>query len=282
MAQRKSPPGGKPAAKKGSTRPAGKPATTSSAKVPTAPRKAPPRKPGKSIVHQKQTPWGMIISIGAVVAFAAAVVIVVIATSGGGGNSAGSGGKKCSGQNARYCLPELAAAKQIQGVTYKVEPNHKHVFHTVKYDASPPIGGDHSQYWADADGTVYPQPIANENAVHILEHGGVWVTYREGLPAGEVSTLAADVQGQKYVMMSPYPNLKSKVSLQAWGYQLFVNDVNDPRIAQFISTLAGNNDIAPEQNGAYQQPTFKADPSTFGHPLFAAASGGGATMSANS
>jgi Protein of unknown function (DUF3105) len=276
MAQRKSPPGGKPAAKKGTTRPAGKPAATPSAKVGAAPRKAPPRKPGKSIVHQKQTPWGAIISIAAVVAFAAAVVIVVIATRGGGGSDKGA---KCSGANSRYCLPELAAAKQIKGVTYKIEPNHEHVTHAVKYDATPPIGGDHSAYWADADGTVYPHPIANENAVHILEHGGVWLTYREGLPASEVATLANDVKGQKYVMMSPYPNLRTKVSLQAWGYQLFVDDVNDPRIAQFIGLLAGNIDIAPEQNGSYQQPTFKAHPSTFGHPLFAPVTGTANTMS---
>lgn len=277
MAQRKSPSGGKPAAKKGTTRPAGKPG---SANLGTGPRKAPPRKPGKSIVHQKQTPWGLIISIGAVVAFAAAVVIVVIATRGSNSNDAGGSGKCSDSANARYCLPELAAAKQINGVTYKHEPNHTHVTHAVKYDSTPPVGGDHSGYWADAEGTVYPQPIANENAVHALEHGSVWLTYREGLPADQVSTLAALVQGQKkYALMSPYPGLKSKVSLQAWGYQLFVNDVNDPRIAQFISLLAGNTDIAPEQNGSYQQPTFKAHPSTFGHPLFAPVSGSAETMS---
>jgi hypothetical protein len=284
MAQRKSPSGGKPAAKKGTSRPAGKPATGSSAKVsttkpvgatkPPVARSGPPRKPGKSIVNQKQTPWGLIASIAAVVVFAAVVVIVVVATRKSGGNTNAAGGPKCSGANSRYCLPELAAAKQISGVTYKIEPAHNHVTHTVKYDSTPPIGGDHSTYWADASGTVYPNPIASENAVHALEHGSVWVTYRQGLPASEVAKLAADVTGHNYVLMSPYPNLKSKVSLQAWGYQLFVDSVTDPRITQFIATLANNQKIAPEQNGEYQQPTFKAHPSTFGKPLYASASGG--------
>jgi hypothetical protein len=277
MAQRKSPSGGKPAAKKGTTRPGGKPATGSSAKVGAA-RGSNARKPGKSIVNQKQTPWGLIASITAVVVFAAVVVVVVIATRGSNSHNTAAGkGKQCQGPNARYCLPEAAAAKQIPGVTYKFEPKHNHVTAVVKYDSTPPVGGDHSGYWADCTGTVYSQPIANENAVHSLEHGAVWLTYREGLPASDVQTLANDIQGQKYTLMSPYPGLKSKVSLQAWGYQLYLNSVTDPRIAQFIA-LADSKDITPELGASCDQPTFKQHPSTFGHPLFAAAGGGGGTM----
>jgi hypothetical protein len=270
MAQRKSPSGGKPAVKKGTTRPAGKPATGSSAKV-SAARAANVRKPGRSIVNQKQTPWGVIASIIAVVVFAAAVVVVVVVTRGDSGGG-------CSGANAAYCQPEVAAAKQISGVIHKVEPKHRHVNRTVKYDTTPPTGGDHSQFWADCAGTVYPNPIANENAVHGLEHGAVWLTYREGLPASDVTALANSVKGQKYVFMSPYPNLRSKVSLQAWGYQLFVNSVTDPRINQFLA-LAQNPQITPEAGASCTNAEFKAHPSTYGHPLFAPASGGtGGTM----
>lgn len=277
MAQRKSPSGGKPAAKKGTTRPAGKPATGSSAKVSTA-RGPGVRKPGRSIVNQKQTPWGVIASVIAVIVFAAVVVVVVIATRDSGGSSNNNaGGKQCSGANAPYCKPEAAAAKAISGVTYKIEPKHEHVNSTVKYDATPPIGGNHSAYFADCDGTVYSQPIASENAVHSLEHGAVWVTYREGLPASEVSKLAQDVTGQKYVLMSPYPDLKTKVSLQAWGYQLFVDSVTDPRIAQFVA-LANTSAITPEQGASCSEPTFKEHPSTFGHPLFAPVTGAANTM----
>jgi hypothetical protein len=287
MAQRKPPPSGKPAANKGTSRPAGKPGAGPTAKVSTSKaaaskntlakasaasggRKPPPRKPGKSIVNQKQRPWGMIATVTAVVLFAAAVIVVVVVTH-------DSGSKKDNGKagcanpaNSAYCRPELAAAKQIEGLTYTKEPSHTHIDQgTAHYDATPPVGGNHSPYWADCNGTVYPKAIANENAVHPLEHGAVWVTYQEGLPADQVATLAKDVTGQQYVFMSPYPNLKSKVSLQAWGYQLFVNSVTDPRIAQFIATLAHNQDITPEYGAGCDQPTFKAHPSTFGNPLFA-------------
>jgi hypothetical protein len=206
------------------------------------------------------------------VLFAAAVIVVVVVTHNSSKSDAGGG---CGNSaNARYCLPEVQAAKDIPGVTYKKEVNHNHVGGTVHYDATPPIGGNHSPYYADCDGTVYPQPIANENAVHPLEHGAVWVTYREGLPQSEVATLASDVTGQTKVFMSPYPNLKSKVSLQAWGYQLFVNSVTDPRIGEFIGALANNPQITPEVDSSgnpvsCSDPSFKAHPSTFGHPLSA-------------
>ena len=289
MAQRKPPPGGKPAAKKGTSRPAGKPGAGSTAKVstsktptskaasakvstsktPTAAssaRKPPTRKPGKSIVNQKQTPWGTIATVIAVVAFAAAVIIVVVVTHKSSSKDNGQPG--CNNPaNAAYCRPELAAAKDIPGVVYTRIPQHSHVDGVVHYTTTPPIGGDHNAFYADCNGTVYPQPIANENAVHPLEHGAVWVTYKEGLPQSQVDTLAQDVTGQTKVFMSPYPGLKTNVSLQAWGYQLFVNSVTDPRIAQFIA-LAGNPEITPE-NADCSNPAFKAAPSTFGHPISA-------------
>jgi Protein of unknown function (DUF3105) len=69
-----------------------------------------------------------------------------------------------------YTNPEVAA-KAIDGLIYKPEPDHNHVEGAITYDTTPPIGGNHSQYWADCSGTVYPNAIANENAVHALEHG---------------------------------------------------------------------------------------------------------------
>ena len=120
MAQRKPPPGGKPAAKKGTSRPAGKPGVGSTSKVSTTKstlakasaassgRKPPTRKPGKSIVNQKQTPWGLIASVTAVVLFAAAVVIVVIATHKSGSKDNGKPG--CANPANAQLLPQAMAA----------------------------------------------------------------------------------------------------------------------------------------------------------------------------
>ena len=37
--------------------------------------------------------------------------------------------------------------------------------------------------------------------------------------------------------MSPYPGLDAPISLQAWGYQLKVDNADDPRIDDFIKAL---------------------------------------------
>jgi hypothetical protein len=167
-----------------------------------------------------------------------------------------------------YTNPEVAAAKAITGVSYHPEPLHNHVEGALTYDTTPPVGGNHSQYWADCSGTVYPSAIANENAVHALEHGAVWITYQPGLAADQVATLAKLVTGVDRMLMSPYPGLKTAISLQAWDYQLFVDSASDPRIAAFIKAVRFNPDTTPEVEATCSQPTFITHPSTFGHPLW--------------
>jgi hypothetical protein len=225
------------------------------------------KKPGKSIVNQKQRPWGLIITAIVLVAFAAAIVVIVVLRSGGSSDHVSSGGQQVDSTDP-WRQPELPAARKIAGLTYKVEGSHTHLSGTIKYDATPPIGGDHNGYWADCTGTVYSQPIANENAVHMLEHGAIWITYNaKTLPASQLAALKQLVAGKDRMALSPYPNLKTPISLQAWGYQLFVQKASDPRIKQFISLLRYNKATTPEYGATCSQPTFKTHPSTFGHPL---------------
>ena len=42
------------------------------------------------------------------------------------------------------------------------------------------------------------------------------------------------------IFMSQYPSLETPISLQAWGYQLFLEDASDPRINEFIRALRVN------------------------------------------
>jgi hypothetical protein len=172
-----------------------------------------------------------------------------------------------------YAPPEPAAVKAIEGVVHRLEPDHTHTPGVLTYDSTPPMGGNHSQYWADCTGTVYPKAIANENAVHMLEHGAIWITYNSAtLPASGLTALKKLVSGVDRMALSPYPDLESPVSLQAWGYQLFVDNANDPRVQQFISALRYNPKTTPEYGATCSQPAFLQHPSTFGHPLWLPAS----------
>jgi hypothetical protein len=110
----------------------------------------------------------------------------------------------------------------------------------LTYVTNPPVGGAHNATWQNCMGDVYPEPIANEHAVHSLEHGAVWVTYKQGLTADQVTKLQEKVQGRDYMFMSPIANLDKNISLQAWGYQLKVDNADDKRIDEFIKALRLN------------------------------------------
>jgi hypothetical protein len=108
---------------------------------------------------------------------------------------------------------------------------------------TPPVGGNHNPLAQSCQ--AYTAPIANEHAVHSLEHGAVWITYNpDKLPAADVKTLTAKLDGNPFRLLSPYPNLKSPISLQAWGEQLFVDRVTDKRIDTFLDLFtSGPQDL---------------------------------------
>jgi hypothetical protein len=121
-----------------------------------------------------------------------------------------------------------------------------HVTGKVSYPQIPPVGGKHNAVWQNCG--IYNAPVANENAVHSLEHGAVWITYQPNLPAAQLAAIKADVAGQKYGLVSPYPGLPSPVVATVWGKQLKLDSANDPRLKTFIDTYASGQQ-APEPGG---------------------------------
>ncbi len=116
-----------------------------------------------------------------------------------------------------------------------------HVAGTVSYPQRPPDGGPHSPVWLNCG--IYTTPVSSVQAVHSLEHGAVWVTYRPGLPTTTVSQLQGLVRGESprkrgYVILSPYPGLPAAVVASAWGKQLRLASASDPRLPRFITTYA--------------------------------------------
>ena len=107
-----------------------------------------------------------------------------------------------------------------------------HTTEPVTYEQTPPVGGDHHPTWLNCG--VYTEPVPNELAVHSLEHGAVWVTYRSDLPADQVEALT-DAVPDTYIVVSPVDDLRSPVVASAWGVQLALTGVDDPRLEEFIT-----------------------------------------------
>ena len=117
-----------------------------------------------------------------------------------------------------------------------------HVEGDVTYEQSPPVGGNHNATWLDCG--VYDVPVREENVVHDLEHGTIWLTYREDLvdDAG-VQVLAGQLP--RNGILSPYPDQEAPVVITAWGRQLDLVGPEDPRIGLFVDAY-GAGETAPE------------------------------------
>ena len=67
-----------------------------------------------------------------------------------------------------------ATSQSLSGVVTYSELARDHVVGKVTYAQMPPVGGKHSAVWQNCG--IYSAPVANENAVHSMEHGAVWIT----------------------------------------------------------------------------------------------------------
>ena len=109
-----------------------------------------------------------------------------------------------------------------------------HTEDAVDYAETPPVGGAHNPVWQNSG--FYEEPIRNENAVHTLEHGAVWITYAPDLPQDQKDALRELVEGRDCLLASPYPELPggSPIMASAWGMQLAIESADDPKLQQFV------------------------------------------------
>jgi len=125
-----------------------------------------------------------------------------------------------------------------------LKTDQAHVNGTVDYPMAPPTRGAHNPMWQNFG--FYAKAVITENAVHSLEHGAVWITYTDAADAASRSTLQALAKANGFVLVSPYAANPTPFVLTAWGRQLRVDSITDPRVAQFIDTYAKDAPSVPE------------------------------------
>ncbi len=131
----------------------------------------------------------------------------------------------------------LRTPEPIRGLINYPSPSRGHVNVVLPQTELPPPGGEHSPVWQNCG--VYESPVAIENAVHSMEHGAIWITYRPDLPEADVERLQDLAWGENFLLLSPYTNLASPLVLTAWGVQLELEDARDSRIGAFINEYIG-------------------------------------------
>jgi hypothetical protein len=124
-------------------------------------------------------------------------------------------------------LPE----KPPEGIEVYPATTNRTLKGAIEYDRQPPTNGDHDPLWQNCG--FYEKPIKDRHAVHSMDHGVVWITYRSDLAPGQVEALRPYGE-ERYVIVSPYSGQDAPVVATSWRVQLELDGPGDPRLRQFI------------------------------------------------
>ena len=174
-----------------------------------------------------------------------AVALLVAGCGIGGGESSGglrTGNPVESPSEVLGDADEGIAGVQAVRVFYE-RPVHSQ--DRVDYGLRPPAGGVHAPVWWSCG--FYDAAIQDENAVHSLEHGAVWVSFAPDLPPDQVEIIHDLARANDKVLAAPYEQLPAgdAVVATAWARQLHLESATDPRLAEFVAQYQ-DGDQAPE------------------------------------
>ena len=103
------------------------------------------------------------------------------------------------------------------------------------YNSNPPTSGPH---WdGPAKNGSYDSPLADEQAIHNLEHGNVWISYKNDVSDDVKNELKKIVGDDDWkVILSPRDTDETKIALAAWGRLLKMDEADYGKVKDFIKT----------------------------------------------
>ena len=115
------------------------------------------------------------------------------------------------------------------------------------YSSDPPTSGPH--YDQPAPAGFYDKPLPDEELIHNLEHGHIWIAYDcskltdcEGVKQ-QLRQLVASYKQWK-IVVTPRQNKDAAIALAAWGWLQKLNSYDEPSIRRFVDAW---RDKGPEQ-----------------------------------
>src|SRR3989338_9292633 len=111
-----------------------------------------------------------------------------------------------------------------------------------EYNSNPPTSGPH--YAQPTPWGVYQDELKDENVIHSMEHGGIWISYQSGID--DETKAKIEAIGKKYsgsVVVSPRSTNDSSIALASWGRLEKLSSFDEARILEFIKR---NKNKSPE------------------------------------
>ena len=137
-------------------------------------------------------------------------------------------------------IPDTSVSYPNQGQTH-IAVGQAH----PAYNSNPPTSGWH--YVDPAPWGVYPNQLPDETLIHNLEHGGIWLSYKDPTNQDIINQLV-DIANKypSHIIVAPRPQNDSPIAVAAWGQLLKMDTVNADVIYAFIRRYRKNG---PENVG---------------------------------
>ena len=104
----------------------------------------------------------------------------------------------------------------------------------VEYKTNPPTSGNH--YGTATDWGIYDEEISDEATVHSLEHGGIWVTYKDISQEEKVILEGIGKENSQSVIVSPRAGNDAKIAVVSWGKMMKLDTADKLLIQKYIDT----------------------------------------------
>lgn len=106
------------------------------------------------------------------------------------------------------------------------------------YNSDPPTGGWH--YDSPVQTGIYDKEFPDEQLIHNLEHGHIWIVYHPNLDAETIEKLAVMTKSfSSKIIMTPRNKNNTPIAIVAWEYLLNLDNFDESKIQGFIKTYRG-------------------------------------------
>lgn len=113
---------------------------------------------------------------------------------------------------------------------------------SVEYQTNPPTSGDHlaqAENWG-----VYDKEIDDKAGVHSMEHGGIWISYKNIIEADIAVLKEIGKQNSQSTVVSPRSGNNNQIVVASWSKLMRLESVDKALIQKYIDTYINQ---APEK-----------------------------------
>lgn len=107
-----------------------------------------------------------------------------------------------------------------------------------EYNSNPPTSGWH--YAQPANWGVYQNELPDEQLIHNLEHGGIWISYKS-IDDATKTALEKIAKSESKIVLEPRSKDDTPIVLASWGRLQKLETFDETAIKNFISANRNNS-----------------------------------------